>query len=215
MHKSASFICLFSILFVTACSDDTPSSSSTEVIVGPTFPPAGYPASDAISEDPTAYPAPEDRDKPGYPAPTIEFIPPTSYPGAATPFPVRTPEPEDLAEPEPPSPAAGLGAVSGQLLHEDSGATGSGLTIYLGVKVEAEPGPAYYISTQRNSSPQAETNAGGYFVINDVEPGLYALVLGSLIGSRVLENPETGQEYWVEVTSGEITEVSEVVFTFP
>jgi hypothetical protein len=142
-------------------------------------------------------------------------VSPESYPGAATPVQTRTPSPDELIQPPLPEPSSGLGAVVGQLFHRDSGTSGSNLTIYLGVKVEASPGPGYLISTQRNSSPQADTNSAGYFTINDVEPGTYALVLGSLIGSRVLENPENGQEYWVEVVENQVTDVGEVVFTLP
>ena len=220
MLKHTSILLLTILLLATACSNETESPKNIEIIIGPTVtaPSQGYVAPGESIEVPSSYPAPDTAGEPvdsGYPPPGAAFVPSTPYPGAATPVQTKTPAPDELVQPEPPNPSAGHGAVVGQLFHKDSESPGSNLTIYLGIKVEANPGPGYLISTQRNSSPQADTNGAGYFVINDVEPGTYALVIGSLIGSRVLENPENGQEYWVEVASGEISDVGNVVFTFP
>jgi hypothetical protein len=215
MFKLTPAILLLLTLILSACSDEAPPTNGLEVIVAPTTPSDSITESETTNQGPDAYPPLDESDQSGYPAPASPYSPPTGYPSAATPFPTITSSPEEFVAPAPPVPDEGLGAVVGQLLHMESDSAGSNLTIYLGVKVEAEPGPSYFISTQRNSSPQANTNAGGYFVINNVEPGLYALVLGSVIDSRVLANPETGQEYWVEVTAGETSDVGEVVFSFP
>ncbi len=160
-----------------------------------------------VSDNEPAYP---------YPPPVPEvFELDTPYPGAPTPVQTSTPSPEDLQKPALPIPSNDQGAVIGQLLHTEHGSPGSNLIVYLGMKVEANPGPGYLINTFRNSSPHSEANAGGYFIINEVDPGTYALVLGSLVGSRVLQNPETGEEYWVEIVAGEVTDIGEVFFTFP
>jgi len=215
MHKLNITLLLLTIFLLSACSEEAPPSNEFEIIVAPTTSEDEAAGSETADDAPAAYPSLPDDEQPGYPPPATVYVPPTGYPGSATPVPTIAPSPEELVAPEPPVPAEGMGAVIGQLYHKDTSTPGSNLTIYLGVKVEGEPGPAYFISTQRNSSPQDNTNAGGYFVINDVEPGLYALVIGSVIGSRVLENPETGQEYWLDVTAGEVTDVGQVVFTFP
>ena len=218
MHRFTITQFLIILLLATACSSEPEPRNNIEIIIGPTIPSQGSVASGETSEIQSAYPAPvtpSETVESGYPPPQLHIVSNTPYPGAATPVQTKTLSPDQLVQPETPNPSSRLGAVVGQLFNKESGSYGSNLTIYLGIKVEASPGPGYLISTQRNSSPQANTNGAGYFVINDVEPGTYALVLGSLIGSRVLENPENGEEYWVDVTAGDVTDVGEVVFSFP
>jgi hypothetical protein len=186
------------LVAVTVVVDESLSSgSSASEIAEPTAP--------AVATTDNAYPAPVDSLR----------QPNTPYPGAATQVPTSTPPAEELVQPPLPVPTEGKGAIIGRLIHAEHGSPGSNLILYLGTRVEAEPGPGYLISTMRNSSPHAESNAGGYFTISDVEPGTYALVIGSLVGSRILQNPESGEEYWVDIVAGEVADIGEVYFTFP
>jgi hypothetical protein len=117
--------------------------------------------------------------------------------------------------PDMPQPSTGKGALVGRLINDSTGGPGHSVRVYLGVKVVAEPGPDYFISTQRNSSPQGDTTSQGYFVINDIEPGTYALVVWTPGYSQVLSDSNTASELWVDIVADEVAELERVHFSAP
>jgi hypothetical protein len=162
-------------------------------------------------------PAPDqvdDTSTSAYPPPASNTTSSTAYPGAPTPIitiEVLSDDPSLI--PAKPQPSPGKGAIVGRLINNATNGPGHSVRVYLGVKVVAEPGPAYFISTQRNSSPQGDTTPQGYFTINDVEPGTYALVVWSPQASQVLTDPETNQDYFVDIVADEVLEIGNLYFT--
>ena len=208
---------LLVLLLLSACSNSEPEAESDSIIIteltviAPTLSApvaeSAYPgAVNPIPQDPEAYPAPQ-VNEPISPYPSGEAPPPTDLPVVATVGPLELPTL--------PEPAAGKGVVAGRVIQAETNEPGYRAPVYLGARVEVDPGDGYFISTQRNSSPHIDADEGGYFIITDVEPGIYAVVIRTPIGSKVLTNPDTNDAYWVEVVADQVFEVGDVYFQLP
>lgn len=67
------------------------------------------------------------------------------------------------------------------------------IKIYMANKVPLEPEPGYVISFQEKSSPQALTNPHGQFLIHNIPPGEYVILMVTPFGTFPLGNEETNQ----------------------
>jgi hypothetical protein len=147
----------------------------------------------------------------GYPVGEVQIDTSSAYPGAESILQsiVVTVEVPPYAAIDVPDPQAGTGTVVGRILNAVTNEPGL-VRIYLGEKIEAVQGEGYFISTEQNSSPQGDSNENGYFIINDIAPGTYVLVVWNPVNSEVLVNPDTNGEYWVEIKAGEVFDIGDV-----
>lgn len=113
----------------------------------------------------------------------------------------------------PPTPAPGLGAVTGKI-RMDNPTDRIGLLVYLGdiVKLGDEFSGGFL---DTSIAPHALVNAeDGYFFITDVKPGLYSFVIYEVVsGGRVYQD-ENGNVLPIEVTENKITDLGDIFFTF-
>lgn len=109
-----------------------------------------------------------------------------------------------------------LGGVTGRFILQSTGQPTGGFAIYLGEQLPLEPGPAYAVTVQQNSSPKAVTDADGRFAFADVKPGTYALVLWTPFNSVVVPDPnDPAKELQVVITAGQVTQIGDVVANMP
>lgn len=139
------------------------------------------------------------------PSPTVS---PIDSPLAA-PAPYEAPAAPSLTDPS-------LGGAMGRVLVRSTGQPMSGIAIYLGEQLPLEPGPEYAITFQQDSSPHTMLDADGFFVITDVKPGTYALVLWTPFGSQVIPDPnDATRELQVVIVSGQFTDLHDVGSDLP
>ena len=149
------------------------------------------------------------------PAPVAEGYPslPTSTPFDYTndgyPEPESTPYflelPETIAIP---TPGEATGVLIGQLLTPGPGGEPYYGTLYLARTIHTDQeGMPPIVAFSEGVDPVAEQDRTGRFVINDIEPGIYALVIWMPIASTVISDLETGDYRMFEVKAGEVTDV--------
>ena len=117
---------------------------------------------------------------------------------------IPTPTPALLPRDHTPSPD--LGIVQGEL--ELEGEPAAERTMYLAPLVSTG-GEMEVAALDPVTDPRAESDASGYFVFLDVEPGRYALGINSPIGP-VLIRGDDGGEILAEVEGGQITDLGVV-----
>ncbi len=209
-------LCLGVVFLSLGCSNSPSSIDTTSQRVPESLPAVGATTS---SSGASAYPVPQNEsvdNNAAYPIPQ-PIASYTAYPGQSENGSSLQPQVELLPFelPDLPELSADKGMVVGRVIDGATGQPGFRAPVYLGEKIPVEPGPGYFISTQQNSSPQDMADEQGYFIISEVKPGVYALVIQTPVGAKVLVNPETNDAYWVEVIAGQVTEVGEVLFQFP
>jgi hypothetical protein len=140
--------------------------------------------------------------------------------GAAYPGP-QGQEPAPTASMDPivvPTPSSGeVGVVAGTLYRVDEGGNRvpyPAATIYLGT-VTASGGVDAMVALDRTTAPAAITNGLGQFAFADVPPGRYGLMLQSLEGALLLNNPDDGGDMVIEVAGGQTVEMGELAYPLP
>lgn len=153
------------------------------------------------------------------PIPTLqEAISPYPYPLPTQPravtTPVPYPSPENNAQTRPtdtalviPSPDANTGVVVGELVSTNDGSPLNNKLVYLGKKMYLTPGPGYTYGIQENSSPQAWSSESGKFVISNIPPGQYILMLFTPHSATVVMQPNSDRELDVNVEAGKILDL--------
>lgn len=177
---------------------------------GPTAAPdAG--AATAAPAAPDAYPAPNASG--AYPAPDAS----AAYPGGE---PALDPSisMEPVVVPEPSS--AEVGVVHGTLFRTVEGAERipvAGYYIYLAPTITSTDGVEGMVQLNINTAPRAELNGLGQFVFTDVPPGRYGLMLDSGIkgGALLLNDPQDGGNFIIEITGGDTQDLGELAYPFP
>jgi len=86
--------------------------------------------------------------------------------------------------------------------------------IYLAEKVPLEPGPGYTIAFQERTSPNAQTNERGEFLIEEVDPGEYIPIMVTPFGIYPLANEET-DEIQLIIKAGQIYELENTSVNWP
>lgn len=114
-----------------------------------------------------------------------------------------------------PTPDHDSGVVVGQLVLRASGSPLALQTVYLGETLPLEPGPGHLIVLREKESPHATTDNEGRFVLANVSPGAYVLIIWTPFQSRVVANMDTGKEFNVTVRAGGTVDIGEVVVDWP
>ena len=110
--------------------------------------------------------------------------------------------------------AVGTGIVMGRMIDDHDNRPGQ-LRVYLAKRIESDSGEGYLIGIEKGSSSYGDTNEQGYFVITNAEPGIYALVVWTPYASKPLIDPVTQQEYWVDISDGDVIELDPIRYTLP
>lgn len=147
---------------------------------------SSYPPPAATSEVSNAL------DPESYPAPTAAAAQP-----AATGTPLVIPDPgEDT------------GVVTGKLLTADENGEPYLATLYLARTVDAdEEGFPPLIAFSEETDPRAVQDSTGQFVVAEVPPGTYALVIWTPVTSIVIEETDSEEYLLFEVKAGEVTDL--------
>jgi hypothetical protein len=169
-------IALFLLLSISACSSSNetltqspPSEEITQMIPGDS---ESYPVStEVLDTQSTSYPVTGDNI--------------TDDNGEST---QATSEPLVIPDANPNS-----GVVHGQIYSYTTNEVLSNVMVYLAEKVPLEPGPNYTISFQEKSSPHAQTNERGEFLIVDVAPDEYIPIMVTPFGIFPLANDKTDE----------------------
>jgi hypothetical protein len=154
----------------------------------------------ACSQQTTSAPAitPSDLGSP-LASPTDDAaVSPLPTPVSATPSPTLLPRDH--------TPQPDLGIVYGMLSMQGQPAVGQVLYLASIIHTEAELEVAALDPVQ---DPRAESDASGYFAFLDVQPGRYALGIGSP-GGPVLIRGEDGDEIIAEVQAGQSTDLGTI-----
>lgn len=161
----------------------------------------------------SAYPGPGAAG--AYPGPTTEAAANSPYPGPQSQEPVPTASMDPIVVPTPSSDQVGV--VSGTLLRINENGERvpyPSATIYLGA-VTASGGVDAMVALDRNVAPAAITNGLGQFAFADVPTGRYGLMLQSLEGALLLNNPDNGGDMVIEVSGGQSVEMGELAYPLP
>jgi hypothetical protein len=168
-------------LLVSACSSATPAPTIPAEIPPPDA--EGYPFG------PTS--TPFDYTKDGYPEPE------------STPFFLELAE-----ELEIPAPGEDTGILTGQLLTPGPGGEPYYGTVYLARTITTDQeGMPPIVAFSEGVDPVAEQDRSGRFILKDIQPGIYALVIWTPVASTVIADQGTGEYRTFEVKAGEVTDV--------
>ena len=131
-----------------------------------------------------------------------------------SPLPTETPErepPEPTTDVTPtqtavPTPASDTAVVAGTVETEDLGDPMQGVQVFLGEPIgSGSEEPVFGLDPA--SAPGAQTDVEGHFVISDVPPGDYGIILWSPVNSILARDPETGDALRVSVDAGDVVDV--------
>lgn len=162
--------------------------------------------------EPTDAPAPSAEPVDAYPYPMDQPTVPvgiSSYPGPDNTSAGTAPALDLVPVLDVPSPASGLGVVTGFLLvGGEGGQPYFGNAVYLGHAL-APSDPAFppMISLSESEDPLAVMDQTGRFLFVDVEPGTYGLVLWSPVGSAPMQDPATGAYMIIEVKADQVIDL--------
>jgi hypothetical protein len=106
-----------------------------------------------------------------------------------------------------PSPAADSGVVTGRIIVESSGAPLVGVVVYLGEILPLDPGEEYLVTLEEQASPHASIDENGRFIITDIPPGDYPIIVWTPMRSQVLADPDGELEFSVSVQAGEVIDI--------
>jgi len=136
----------------------------------------------------------------------------------ATVSPIATPMPTVTLEPvltiPVPAPSLGLGVIHGQLIQE-TGQPIINTQVRLGdvVWFQGQEGQEGLVVSERSRAPQTISDAQGNFVLADVSPGTYGLVVADPNSPEhiFVRDPTTGRALLIEVEKDKIVDLGKVV----
>ncbi len=149
-----------------------------------------------------------------YPGPTVAAS--SAYPGPGGEPATPTIDTSPLVVPQPASDQVGV--VTGTLYRVDEAGQREplrGATLYLGTIIKAADGTEAMAQMDRATSPKALTNGLGQFAFVDVPPERYGLMLDTIQGTLLLNDPATGGDFVVEVAGGQTIELGELAYPLP
>lgn len=173
---------------------------------------AGCGGEAAQTLEPTDAPAPSAEPVDAYPYPMDQPTVPvgiSAYPGPEGTAAETSQLPTMVPVLDVPSPASGLGVVTGFLLvGGEGGQPYFGNAVYLGHALPpSDPAFPPMISLSETEDPLAVMDQTGRFLFVDVEPGIYGLMLWSPVGSAPMQDPVTGTYMLIEVKAGETVDL--------
>lgn len=131
--------------------------------------------------------------EPSSPTPNVEIMKPYSI---LTPN--GYPYPQEFEEPEIPDylltpvsipePSKDAGVVTGKIINLETKEPMPFQTVYLGVMVFLTPAPGYTYHIYENSSPHTMTDVNGTFVLDNVPPGDYIILVWTPFGAYVIHD---------------------------
>ena len=111
-----------------------------------------------------------------------------------------------------PTPAMGVGVVTGtMLLNSASPEPAYPVLLVLAEVIEID-GKPMVAGFDRSTAPSTLTDRNGIFIFADVKPGKYALVVDRIMDAFLLNNPSDGGDLLFDVKSGEITDAGTLTF---
>lgn len=116
-----------------------------------------------------------------------------------------------------PTQIASMGTVVGKLVSDPPGSSLAGLALYLGSILPLTPGPDHLITLDLVNSPKTSILEDGRFVVENILPGEYVLIIWTPHDSRYVPDPNNPeQEFIVEVVGGQIVDIGTLLApTFP
>lgn len=121
---------------------------------------------------------------------------------------------EDIPPIEIPTPSADSGVIHGMIYSLTNDEPITYTKIYLATKIPVDPGDEYMVSIQENSSPHAQSNGNGEFLITDIEPGEYILVLVTPVSTLpILDINDEQIEFIIE--AGDFIDFNEIYAYWP
>ena len=186
------FIQLSLTIIITALSISSCNSSNTNEITVQTIPSSGlnYPINYEY------YPKEEFNEIP-YPVETKTFL----YEIESIKLPIPTPQ-------------TNTGVIHGKLLSLDSNKPVEFSKIVLASKVYIDPENHFFISIKENTSPQTISSESGYFIIINIPPGEYLLVLTTPSNTFPVVD-DNSEEINLSITGGELIDLGELFTNWP
>ncbi|NJM05094.1 hypothetical protein HC891_00960 [Candidatus Gracilibacteria bacterium] len=184
----------------------------------PAVEPTNVPAetSNTPAPDASTYPLPAATADSAYPLPTPQSPYPGPGGGAAGAVPTVAAESGPLVVP---TPGAETGVVIGKFLNNPPDGTGvvpiAGRILFLGRVISNAAGVEGLVEIDRLTAPNAVINADGEFAFIDITPGSYGVMIDTVQGPQLLNDPETGVSMVVEVVAGQIVDIGEKTFVIP
>lgn len=108
-----------------------------------------------------------------------------------------------------PAPGSDTGVVVGAVEVEELGDPMRGVQVFLGEPIGSDSGEPLF-GLDPSSAPGAEADEQGRFVIPDVPPADYVIVLWSPVNSILARDPETGDPLLISVEAGEVVDVGQL-----
>lgn len=114
-----------------------------------------------------------------------------------------------------PAPGEDTGIVTGVVFSTNVNAPLSSVGVYLGEYMYMTPGPDYMVTMREQGSPHTLADSNGRFVIDNVPPGKYPLLLWTPFNSKVVPDEKHEKELVVTVEAGKVTDLGEIRIEFP
>jgi hypothetical protein len=138
-----------------------------------------------------------------------------------TPVVTPAPAPELAVQPTPaelvpfvaPTPASGLGTVTGRMVMTDPPDEPYLTGLYLGSTIYAAEGgdSPPLVSFSETDSPKAvQDPETGQFIFTNIQPGEYALIIWTPVFSMIVIDPATGEEVFFHVEGDQITDLGTI-----
>lgn len=133
---------------------------------------------------------------------------PSSYPvaGQLSLYPPPIPDSEDLLAEI--TPYSGLGAVKGKLSINDHPVVD--VNIFLAAIITDSNGEEFIAELDQLSSPRSHTHSNGEFLISNVKPGRYALILDVAVNSFLLEALDSQDPFLITIFPDEILNLGDL-----
>jgi hypothetical protein len=185
MKKLRTFILLllFTLVVLNACSggdDPTPAPTSTPV----------------AAEAPEVSETPEEEPTEGPESPLAAPESPLAVPESPLDTPANRAQPVTTAT---------TGAVIGVVTVQSRPV--ADMIVALAPVIQPEAGPPRATGYDPVNSPQTRSDSTGYFAVNEVEPGLYGVILDGIRSAVMLSDPETKESIIVEIKAGEVVDI--------
>jgi hypothetical protein len=107
-----------------------------------------------------------------------------------------------------PTPIGSKGTVVGTLVSNTPGQSLAGVMLYFGTLLPLTPGPDHLINMDLANSPKTTLRDDGRFIVENIPPGEYVLILWTPHESRFVPDPKNPErEFIVAVVSGQIKDI--------
>jgi len=107
-----------------------------------------------------------------------------------------------------PTPIASKGTVIGTLISSIPEKSIAGLALYFGTLLPLTPGPDHLVTMDPVNSPMAYIRDDGSFMVENVTPGEYVLILWTPHESRYVPDPNSSEkDFIVKVVGGQIVNI--------